>query len=380
MKIAGKRTSVQRAAPGPFTRGLAVAGLLLAGAAQAADPDLGRGEQLLQAGQLAEAIAFYEQALEADPGSIGARLGLGRAYYAQGDYARARSEFETVLRYDNLAPDLLSQADTYNQMAEDYAAGQRWQAFYYAETGVGHYRENSSEATDIFGGAGDSDTFLPIRVGGGWSTGVGERHTFNSTLDYRFRSYDESSRRNDSDLRWNFNLSRPIDDDSLRFGMRGRVSYRGDGQYRNDWGAFGEYRLGLGDRDELTFAGPPSLRFVRHRRIALDEVHVLQVALGFLHDSRVERTDGVDPAGRAAALGALRWITTLSKPAETRPVRVVRPISDANCMSGQRLNSSSRNPWSLRVQTVRALSPSDLQPQRRPVKLMLRTGSPAWAR
>jgi tetratricopeptide (TPR) repeat protein len=255
MKIAGKRACVQRAVPGIIARGLAVAGLLLAGAAGAAESDLARGEQLLQAGQSAEAIAFYQQALEADPGSIGARLGLGRAYYAQGDYARARSEFETVLQYDNLAPDLLSQADTYDQMAEDYAAGARWQAFYYAETGVGHYRENSSSATDIFGGAGDSDTFLPIRVGGGWSTGVGDRHTFNGTLDYRFRSYDDSSRRNDSDLRWNFNLSRPVDDDSLRFGMRGRVSYRGDGQYRNDWGAFVEYRLGLGDLDELTFGG-----------------------------------------------------------------------------------------------------------------------------
>jgi len=26
-----------------------------------------------------------------------------------------------------------------------------------------------------------------------------------------------------------------VDDDNLRFGMRGRVSYRGDGRYRNDW-------------------------------------------------------------------------------------------------------------------------------------------------
>ena len=76
-----------------------------------------------------------------------------------------------------------------------------------------------------------------------------ERHSFNGTLDYRFRWYDDSDRRNDSDLRWNFNLSRPVDDDSLRFGMRGRVSYRGDGQYRNDWGVFGSYDLGFGPND-----------------------------------------------------------------------------------------------------------------------------------
>jgi len=55
------------------------------------------------------------------------------------------------------------------------------------ETGIGNYRQNSSGSTDIFGGAGNYDTFLPIRVGGGWSKAVTERHSFNGSLDYRFR-------------------------------------------------------------------------------------------------------------------------------------------------------------------------------------------------
>jgi thioredoxin-like negative regulator of GroEL len=68
---------------------MAVAGLLLAGAAQAAEPDLVKAEQLLKEGQAAEAVALFEQALEADPISVGAHLGLGRALYAAGQYARA---------------------------------------------------------------------------------------------------------------------------------------------------------------------------------------------------------------------------------------------------------------------------------------------------
>ena len=68
-----------------------VAGLLLAGAAQAAEPDLAKAEQLLQEGQAAEAAALFEQALEADPSSVGAHLGLGRAYYALGR-VRARPD------------------------------------------------------------------------------------------------------------------------------------------------------------------------------------------------------------------------------------------------------------------------------------------------
>ena len=222
---------------------------------------LQRGQELLAAGQPEQAKLAFEQALEADPSSVEAHLGLARSYYALGEYARAVNEFEAVLRYDNLPRDLQSQAETYDRVAAGYVTPAGWAPFFYGETGVGNYRQNSTKSTDIFGGAGNYDTFLPIRVGGGWSKAVTERHSFNGTLDYRFRWYDDSDRRNDSDLRWNFNLSRPVDDDSLRFGTRGRVSYRGDGQYRNDWGLFASYGIGLGPNDNLTLGGE-----VRERR------------------------------------------------------------------------------------------------------------------
>ena len=222
---------------------------------------LQRGQELLAAGQPEQAKLAFEQALEADPSSVEAHLGLARSYYALGEYARAVNEFEAVLRYDNLPRDLQSQAETYDRVAAGYVTPAGWAPFFYGETGVGNYRQNSTKSTDIFGGAGNYDTFLPIRVGGGWSKAVTERHSFNGTLDYRFRWYDDSDRRNDSDLRWNFNLSRPVDDDSLRFGMRGRVSYRGDGQHRNDWGVFASYGIGLGPNDNLTIGGE-----VRERR------------------------------------------------------------------------------------------------------------------
>jgi tetratricopeptide (TPR) repeat protein len=240
---------------------LAVLGLLFSGAAHCAADDLAGANELLAAGQASEARVLFEQALAADPSSVAAHLGLARAYYAMGEYARATLEFEAVLQYDNLPRDLHEQAAIYDKAAADYAAGRQWRPFYYAESGVGNYRENSSKSTDIFGGAGDHDTFLPIRVGGGWNATMTERHSFNGTLDYRFRYYDDANRRNDSDLRWNFNISRPVDDDSLQFGMRGRVSYRGNGDYRNDWGAFGTYSIGLGASDRITLTGE-----VRERR------------------------------------------------------------------------------------------------------------------
>jgi hypothetical protein len=245
-----------------WRRHIAALALVIAGSAglaanAVAAPDaeaLQRGRELLAAGQPAEAKQAFEEALAADPSSVEAHLGLARSFYALGEYARAVLEFEAVLRYDNLPRDLQSQAETYDRVADDYVA-RGWAPFFYGETGIGNYRQNSSGSTDIFGGAGNYDTFLPIRVGGGASTALTERHSLNGTLDYRFRWYDDSDRRNDSDLRWNVNLSRPVDDDSLRFGMRGRVSYRGDGQYRNDWGVFATYDIGFGPNDRLTLGG-----------------------------------------------------------------------------------------------------------------------------
>jgi hypothetical protein len=219
------------------------------------DPALARGSELLASGEYVAARAAFREALEADPSSVEAHLGLARAYYGLGEYSRAVIEFEKVLSFDNLPRDLLDRAATYAKAASDYAAGRKWRVFYYGETGVGNYRENSSASTDLFGGAGNHDTFWPLRVGGGWNTDLTERYAFSATLDYRFRWHDERDRRNDSDLRWNLNLSRPVDDDSLRFGTRGRVSYRGDGQYRNDWGVFASYLIGLRPNDSLTFGG-----------------------------------------------------------------------------------------------------------------------------
>ncbi len=70
------------------------------------------GRAALGTNQAEKAKALFEQSLAARPGSIEAHLALGRAYYALRMYAEAKIEFETVLRFDNLPPDLLSQVQT----------------------------------------------------------------------------------------------------------------------------------------------------------------------------------------------------------------------------------------------------------------------------
>jgi hypothetical protein len=104
------------------------------------------------------------------------------------------------------------------------------------------------------GGGPQNDGFYSVRVGGNLNYALSDSYSLDGSLDYRFRDYDNDDRRNDSDLRWNGAVSRNVGDANWAAGLRGRVSYRGGGQYRNDFGLYGNYRLRL-DPDNQVAAG-----------------------------------------------------------------------------------------------------------------------------
>lgn len=226
--------------------------LALHGPAWAADPDLARGRELLDAGQAQESLDYFRRSLEANPDSVDAHLGLGRAYRALGDLAAAKLAFETVLRFDDLPPDLRQQVEIYDQAARAYAEGRRLLAFGYAMAGYGNYRVNGT-AGSVSGEA--DDNFYSLRAGGSLNYELADNWSLDGSLDYRFRDYyDEPDRRNDSDLRWNGAVDRADGEANWLLGARGRVSYRGNSDYRNDFGAYGEYRLRL-DADNQVAGG-----------------------------------------------------------------------------------------------------------------------------
>ncbi len=171
-------------------------------------------------------------AAEADP--IATHLERGQAYLDKGEYALAVLEFEQVLSFDNLPPDLHQQAEIYARAARDYKAGRRLSAFGYAETGGGYYRENVTRSTNAAGGDPTRDWFWKARIGGGLGYILGNELSLDGTLDYRFRYYDDTDRRDDSDLRWSTVLNQSLSHGSRALGVRGRASYRGHDGYRQD--------------------------------------------------------------------------------------------------------------------------------------------------
>lgn len=204
-----------------------------------------------------EAKAHFQRSVDQEPGLIAAHLGLGRAYFALGNYAESKYEFETVLRFDNLPPDLLTQTEIYDGAAEQYLEDdKRLTGFGYVEVGIGHYWEhliNDTDEHDDDDSDERRDPFYNGRGGVGVDYIISESYTLDGSLDYRFRHYDNPDARNDSDWRWNGVLGRTSGNSNLGLGARGRVSFRGNGQYRNDYGVYGNFRYNLNPANQLRF-------------------------------------------------------------------------------------------------------------------------------
>jgi tetratricopeptide (TPR) repeat protein len=203
------------------------------------------GEAALRSQRPGEAVDYFRRSLAANPGSVDAHLGLGRAFVALGDYASAKIEFETVLRFDDLPSGLKQQAEVYAAAAQGYAEGRRALAAGYAMVGYGNYR------TGARGGGPQNDRFFAARAGGNLNYELSNGYGPDGSLDYRFRDYDAEGRRNDSDLRWNGAVSRNSGEANWIAGLRGRVSYRGNGNYRNDFGLYGNTRVRLDDDNQV---------------------------------------------------------------------------------------------------------------------------------
>ena len=187
--------------------------------------------------------------VDADP--LAAHLERGQAYLEQGQYARAVLELEQVLRFDNLPPGLREQAEIYARAAKDYQEGRRLSAFGYAETGGGYYRENRTRTTNELGGDPARDWFWKARIGGGLSYLASDAITIDATLDYRFRYYDDTERRDDQDLRWNAAVVQSLASGSQSIGVRGRASYRGADGYRQDYGLYAHRAFVLDPDNEI---------------------------------------------------------------------------------------------------------------------------------
>lgn len=94
------------------------------------------GVAAISAGRVPEGLLALERHLAAVPANDRARLELGRGYFMLGEYARARSEFEFVLRY-NPTPATRRAIETFLAAMQLRGTEQQGSARFYVDAGIG---------------------------------------------------------------------------------------------------------------------------------------------------------------------------------------------------------------------------------------------------
>jgi len=219
----------------------------------------------LETNRPSKATFIYERILAVAPTYTGVRADMGRAYFALGDFGRAKVEFETVLAFQNLPNDLRSTVEQYAKAAEARAQDKRTLVSGYLELGFG--RDNnigsSNNADSLTFPAGG--TYSPDRKGDNYSTlGLGgelnhqmtEKWGLYGGADYRGRAYQtycDNTCNGSLDARTG--LSYSGGSWLLRTGLTAGTYNLNQAQYRDSLGVTMDWRLALNSASQLSLGG-----------------------------------------------------------------------------------------------------------------------------
>jgi tetratricopeptide (TPR) repeat protein len=249
----------------------------------------------LETGRPSKASFIYERILAAEPNYVGVRLEMGRAYLALGDYARAKLEFETVMRFENLPPGLREQAQIYGKAADDYIAGKKTVGYGYVELGYG-YDSNVQSATktseiSVVNGQvlilppsalRRGDHYKALSLGGELVHALSERFSAFAGGDMRARGYNDIDTADFSTLDGRFGLGYAEGASSARVGLNGGRYWLDHEKTRNGLGLTVDYRHLLTKQDQLSVnAGATRYRFIPDA-LQVNDFNLYQLAVGWL--------------------------------------------------------------------------------------------------
>jgi tetratricopeptide (TPR) repeat protein len=260
----------------------------------------------LEVGQPSKASFIYERILAVQPNFVGVRLEMGRAYLALGDYARAKLEFETVLRFENLPPDLRQQAQVYGAAAEQYLAGKKTVGFAYVEYGYG-YDSNPQSATRIseitLAGGGTlvlpqsalarSDHYQALTVGGELAHALSDSFSVFVGGEVRGRVYRNLSVAEYVNGDGRVGLGYNSGPHNLRLALTGGRFRLDDVDTRDNGGGTLDYRYLATKQDQISVGFSGSRNKFLPDALKINSYDLYQVSLGWFHAA----ADGRGAAG-----------------------------------------------------------------------------------
>lgn len=273
--IAGERITIIR-----WIRSVVLCAAILTGSqwCLAADSDLDRATALMRAGKAGEAYSLlaplefeqagderydyllgiaaldsehpekatiaFERVLAVNPSFAGARLDMARAFFALGDYQRARQEFKTVLALDP-PPEAKATVKQYLTAIEQREVAKRSSLTGYMESGLGYDSNITAVTNDFTAGVlaaynianiqatGNSvlrkSSFLFAGAGLEYTYALDEQLAVFAGLDGRQRDYQQASPFNTQTIDGHVGLT-SVDGPNLLRGSLQLQSYRQDGE------------------------------------------------------------------------------------------------------------------------------------------------------
>lgn len=219
----------------------------------------------LETNRPSKATFIYERILAVAPAYTGVRADMGRAYFALGDFGRAKVEFETVLAFQNLPKDLRTTVEQYAKAAEARAQDKRTLMNGYLELGFGRDNNIGSGSNADSLNFPTGGTYSPDRKGDNYSTlGLGgelnhqmtEKWGLYGGADYRGRAYQTYC---DNTCNWSLDARTGLSYAGgawlLRTGLTAGTYNLNQAQYRDSLGVTMDWRLALNSASQLSLGG-----------------------------------------------------------------------------------------------------------------------------
>jgi hypothetical protein len=220
------------------------------------------GTAALETNRPSKATFIYERILAVAPAYTGVRADMGRAYFALGDFGRAKIEFETVLAIQNLPTDLRATVEQYAKAAEARSQEKRTVLNGYIETGFGRdtniaSANNADTLTFPSGGtytpSRKSDNYATLGLGGELNHQLSSQWGLYGGADYRGRAYQTYC---DSTCNWTLDARTGLSYSGgawlVRAGITAGTYNLNQVQYRDSVGANVDWRLALANANQLT--------------------------------------------------------------------------------------------------------------------------------
>ena len=208
--------------------------------------DLLLAEAALETGNAEQARRLFERALEAEPDSLEAQLGLGRAHLALGEYGRALVELENVLFLDELPPGLQGEASTYADAAEELMEGDALSTNAHVQLGAARYMPRD----------GNNESFARLRAGAGLNYQWSDSYSFNASVVGWHNFYSDSG--NTNSYRGRIGLNHFSGNNQTRLELTSRSRRRPSGASLNDHAASFEWRRSTDADNQLRLSAQVS--------------------------------------------------------------------------------------------------------------------------